>query len=145
MQLEPVSGGVQARGRPRSLRLLTATVVIVAGLVLAWSFRSAFGGGGSAAPGTGSIVDGFPLGARADAATAQANEALAIEALETRLGSHADIVSATAYQEDIRLVHPDAQRSGTLTVYLFALADGSYHAAGVYCGVGGCGPVPVYN
>jgi len=145
MQLEPVRGGVQARVRTRSLRLLAATVVIVAGLLLAWSLRSASGGASAGAPGSGSIVDGFPLGVRIGPAAEQADASLALQALNSRLASHATIVSAMAYQEDIRLVHPDAQRSGTLTVYLFALADGSYHAAGVYCGVGGCGPVPVYN
>ena len=51
-----------------------------------------------------------------------------------------------AYHEDVSLVYgPDAARSGAMTVFVFGLADGSYHATGVYCGPGGCQPWPIYQ
>jgi hypothetical protein len=76
-------------------------------------------------------------------------EALAVQALDTRLPGHSAIVSMSAHREDLTntTIYPNQPvgRSGTMTVYVFALADGSYHAAGVYCGVGGCQPWPVYQ
>jgi hypothetical protein len=101
---------------------------------------------GGSPPTTGSIVDGFPLGPLLHPTPPPDVQALAADALDKRMSGHAAILSASAYQEDIALVYgPDAARSGTMTVYVFKLADASYHAAGVYCGVGGCTPWPVYR
>lgn len=101
-------------------------------------------------PTTGAIVDGFPLGRvpAADAPTAPdaATAALGVQALDQRMPGHPAIVSAKAYDEDLSLVYgPNGARSGVMWIYLYQLADGSYHAAGVYCGVGGCVPWPVYK
>jgi hypothetical protein len=72
--------------------------------------------------------------------------ALAVTALDEARPGHAAIVSMVAYEEDIHLGYgPGAARSGGMTVFVFTLADGSYHAAGVYCTVGGCHPWPVYR
>lgn len=102
--------------------------------------------GSAAAPTSGAIVDGFPLGRVTNAAPGPDVEALAAQALDVRMPGHAAIVSAVSYDEDLALVYgPEAVRSGSMTIYLFLLADGSYHATGVYCGVGGCHPWPVYK
>jgi hypothetical protein len=110
-------------------------------------------------PGPGSVVDGFPIGRLADPVPDPAVAAFAVQALEERLPGHSAVQSSMAYQEDLQntTIWPDQPvgRSGTLTVYLFHLADGSYHATGVYCGVpsgpptglpgDGCRPWPVYK
>jgi hypothetical protein len=98
------------------------------------------------APTTGAIVDGFPLGHVAEPTPNAATAALAVQALDQRMPSHPTIVAATAYNEDLSLVYgPNDARSGVMTIYLYELADGSYHAAGVYCSVAGCTPWPVYK
>jgi hypothetical protein len=102
-----------------------------------------------AAPGAGSIVDGFPLDGLVNPVPGADVAALAVQALDKRLPGHAAIITSSAHGEDLTntTIYPDQPvgRSGTMTVYLFTLADGSYHAAGVYCGVGGCFPWPVYK
>jgi hypothetical protein len=99
-----------------------------------------------AAPGPGAIVDGFPLGTLRDPLPEPDVTALAVKALDERMPGHPAIVSATAYNEDVALIYgPGTARSGSMTIYLYLLADGSYHAAGVYCGVGGCAAWPVYT
>lgn len=102
--------------------------------------------GGATAPTTGAIVDGFPLGPALSPVPSPDIEPLAAAALDQRVPGHASIVSAMPYQEDIRLVYSSGSaRSGTMTVYVFRLADGSWRAAGVYCSVAGCAPWPVYR
>jgi hypothetical protein len=135
---------VDRRRRLPIAPLALGIVIVVAGLVIV-----ALGNGLSpagATPGSGAVVDGFPLGGLAD--QDQVIEAFAAQALDQRMPGHAAVQSATAYREDSRVV-----RSGTMTIYLFHLTDGSYHAAGVYCGVpfgpptglpgDGCRPSPL--
>jgi hypothetical protein len=101
---------------------------------------------GQTPPDAGAIVDGFPLGAVLNPAPDPDMAALAVEALDERVPGHAGVLSGTAYHEDLSLIYGNAgARSGTMTVYVLALADGTYRAAGVYCGVGGCQPWPVYR
>lgn len=103
-------------------------------------------GVGSYPPRPGSIVGGFPLGAPLNNAPEPDIAALGIKALDEGVPGHASIVSATAYHDDMSLIYRnDAARSGTMTVYVFALSDGTYRAAGVYCGPAGCQPWPVYR
>ena len=119
------------------------SLVLLAVAVLAGCAQSASGG---AAPTPGAIVDGFPLGSLRNSLPEPDVAALGVRALDSRIPGHAPIVTATAYNENMALVYgSDAVRSGSMTVYLYLLADGSYHAAGVYCGVGGCSPWPVYK
>jgi hypothetical protein len=106
---------------------------------------------GGAAPSPGAVVDGFPLGPLMDPATVHGQnvpeaevEALGLKALDERMPGHPAVVSAVAYNED--LGDPLAiTHSGQMTVYVYLLADGSYHAAGVLCTPGGCFPVQVYG
>jgi hypothetical protein len=101
---------------------------------------------GESVPRPGSIVDGFPLGAVLSPAPDPATAALGVRALDQRVPGHAGVLSGTAYHEDLQLIFGSSvARSGTMTVYVFALADRTYRAAGVYCGVGGCQPWPVYR
>jgi len=101
---------------------------------------------GQTPPGPGAIVDGFPLGAVLNPAPDSDMAALAVRALDERVPGHAGILSGTAYLEDLNLIFGGGvARSGTMTVYVFALADGTYRAAGVYCGPPGCQPWPVYR
>lgn len=97
-------------------------------------------------PTTGAIVDGFPLGRDAQPSPDAATAALAIQALDQRMPGHPAIVTAKAYEEDEALVYgPNEARSGLMRIYVYELADGSFHAAGVYCGVPSCVPWPVYK
>ena len=103
-------------------------------------------GCGQSRPVTGAIVDGFPLGREAEPTPDAATAALAVQALDQRMPGHPAIVAAKAYDEDGSLVYgPNTARSGSMRIYVYQLADGSYHAAGVYCGVGGCWPWPIYE
>lgn len=125
---------------PRGILLVLATVVALIAVGATLALR---GSGPSVAPTTGSIVDGFPLGAPAGSDAQIA--AKATTALDQAQPGHAAIVSSRAYREDLQLVYgAGSARSGTMTIFVFALADGSYHAAGVYCGVTDCEPWPVY-
>lgn len=147
----PVQGvqsrGVRARLSMRPANLWIGVLLIpIAALALAWGMRPAQGAGTSGAPGTGSVVDDFPLGTVVGAPQDGATSAVALSALNQRLPLHAAVVSSTAYHEDRSLVSNDgAVRSQDLTIYVFALSDGTYRAAGVLCGVGGCFPWPEYE
>lgn len=85
----------------------------------------------SVPPTTGSIVDGFPVGPAIEANPAEV--ALATQALDHRDPGHAAIISVDVYLEQGYL-----NRSGSFSVYVFRLADGSYRATGVHCHPGGC-------
>ena len=101
---------------------------------------------GAAPPTTGSVVDGFPLGTALQPAPDADVAALGVAALNEAVPGHPSVVSATAYHEDLALLYgTGVHRSGTVTIYVYALADGTYHAAGVYCGPAGCQPWPVYR
>jgi hypothetical protein len=105
-----------------------------------------------AAPGP--IIDGFPIGRLLDCGlsrSAPCHEVLPLAraAFDSRVPDHPEILATSFFMEDInnpaifdpRVLHA---RSGTLIVVVFNLADGSKHAAGVYCGVGGCTGLATY-
>jgi hypothetical protein len=142
-----ISKMILARSRRADATLRIAAILALVIAVGASACTTSTAGG--AAPGSGSIIDGFPLDGLMNPVPGADTEALGIRALDQRVPGHAAIVSSSAHREDMTnaSIFPDqpVARSGTMTVYLFALADGSYHAAGVYCGVGGCRPWPVYQ
>ena len=122
--------------------LIFLVTVAVALLVVACASRPT----PPAAPGSGSIIDDFPLGTFLAPVPDLAVTLLGVAALDQGLPGHTAILSSTAFREDLSLVYwSGAARSGTMTVFVFALPDGSDRAAGVYCGVGGGQPWPVYR
>ena len=89
------------------------------------------------------IVDGFPIGEPTPCAQHCAEwTRLARAALDEREHAHVEVVGARTFREGHipDLYGPGVlyTRSGTLTVVVFDLPDGSIRATGVYCGVGGC-------
>ena len=106
----------------------------------------------SAPVGPGAVVDGFPLGPVLDCGSVvdcTQEYAIADAALNTRLPSHAPIVTRALYAEDLGLLSPPASgvlrvRSGTLHVVVYTLSNGTVAASGVYCGPAGCYGLATY-
>jgi hypothetical protein len=134
---------------------LARTIVLTGALVGLWGCARAgtlASNEPSSSVGPGVILDGFPLGqALQCSAVADCNHefALADAALSGGTSSQASVVSRTLYAEDLSLLAPAASgalraRSGTLHVVVYALADGTNRAVGVYCGPAGCYGLATY-
>ena len=105
---------------------------------------------------TGSVIDGFTLGARAecsgfvgsvhpDVIGCGSYPELAVAALDARDKGHAAIVSTVMFTDATRpgaidvtgdaspSIPKSAGSGGVVTVFVFTLADGSIHATGVKC------------
>jgi hypothetical protein len=95
-------------------------------------------------------IDGFPVGPRHECVggppTCAEITEVALAALEARDPGHPHVTSWTVYGEDMRLLHEKGMgRSGSLSVVVFDLIDGTQRAIGVYSGVGGLMPIPRYS
>jgi len=83
----------------------------------------------------GATIDGITLGPEITCDSCAEIDAAAGRKLESSRPNHA-VVSETLHFADP--LPSGAERSGTSTVVIFNMADGSRAAYLVYCGVGGC-------
>jgi hypothetical protein len=117
------------------MRPLTALAIAVSVTLLAPALALVVSLGPWLLPGPS--IDGFPLGPLVDC-TAEGSRCdelvtVARTALGAREPGHAEIADASVFIDD-----PTINRTVLLRVVVFALADGTRHAAGVLCNVGGC-------
>lgn len=82
----------------------------------------------------GATIDGIQLGARITCACTDV-DAAAVRKLDTTRSGHADVAGVVHFADPLP---SGAERSGTSTVVVFNLSDGTLAAFLVYCGVGGC-------
>jgi len=123
----------------------TALLVGLVGFVVAV-------GAAKRGPSAGPIIDGFPIGEPMGCGVnCEELVGAARTALDSREPGHAEVISTAFFMEDMTnpVFYPDQavlrNRSGTLTVVVFSLADGSQHATGVcYCGTVPAIPLETY-
>lgn len=95
-----------------------------------------------------STVDGFPLGALIQACPCGENERIALAGLDARDGGHGAVARTTMFALDMaRFCGPVlCALSGSYTIFVIELTDGSRHAIAVSCpGVAACRAVPRYT
>jgi hypothetical protein len=83
----------------------------------------------------GATIDGLILGQAISCDNCAAIDAAASQRLESRHANDAAVVDTRYFADPLP---SGAARSGTSTVVVFSLSDGSRAAYLVYCGVGGC-------
>lgn len=96
------------------------------------------------------VIDGFPVG---DAVACSATNQTCVDIVsmgrsvfDQRMPSHAAVTTTTVYYEGPTNPRTGEaiSRNGEMYIVVFTLADGSRHAAGVYCGFLPCTPFATY-